>query len=90
MLYQSAYFYLSSCASRAEVAAGAGGEVAKDENFLAAVEKVGTDFIPLLVKHTPLFLKILQIITYRATPCSSVFGKLLERTCYSNYLGQQC
>jgi len=32
------------------VAAAAAGEVAKDEKYLAAVEKVGSDFITLVVK----------------------------------------
>ena len=41
--------FISSCASCAGVAAAA-GEVAKDEKHLAAVEKVGSDFIPLVVE----------------------------------------
>ena len=40
---------ISSSASCAGVAAVA-GEVAKDEKHLAAVEKVGSDFIPLVVE----------------------------------------
>ena len=41
--------FISSCASCAGVAAAA-GEVAKDKKHLAAVEKVGSDFIPLVVE----------------------------------------
>ena len=41
--------FISSSASCAGVAAVA-GEVAKDEKHLAAVEKVGSDFIPLVVE----------------------------------------
>ena len=44
--------------------AAAAGEVAKDEKHLAAVEKVGSDFIPLVVKTfgvwTPFALKTLE------------------------------
>jgi len=36
------------------VAAAATGELAKDEKHLAAVKKVGADFIPLVVESGPL------------------------------------
>ena len=44
--------FISSCDSCAGVAAAAAaaGEVAKDKKHLAAVEKVGSDFIPLVVE----------------------------------------
>jgi len=41
--------YISSSSACAGVAAAA-GELAKDEKHLAAVEKVGADFIPLVVE----------------------------------------
>ena len=41
--------YISSSTSCAGVAAAA-GELAKDERHLAAVEKAGADFIPLVVE----------------------------------------
>ena len=43
--------FISSSASCAGVAAAAAaGEIAKDEKHLEAVEKVGSDFIPLVVE----------------------------------------
>ena len=55
--------FISFCASCAGVTAAA-GEIAKDEKHLAAVEKVGSDFIPLVVETfgvwTPFALKTLQ------------------------------
>ena len=38
------------------MAASAAEEVAKDEKYLAAVEKVGSDFIPLVVEFGHLLL----------------------------------
>jgi len=62
--------FISSSASCAGVAAVA-GEVSKDEKHLAAVEKVGSDFIPLAVESfgvwTPLALKMLHLIADCAT-----------------------
>ena len=43
---------ISSSASCAGVAAAA-GEVAKDEKYLAAVEKTSSDFVPLVVEYGP-------------------------------------
>ena len=64
--------FISSCASCAEVAAAA-GEVAKDDKHLAAVEKVGSDFVPLVVETfgvwTPFALKTLQNIADLVLPC---------------------
>jgi len=48
MQYYLACFHISS-ASGAGMAAAA-GEVAEDEKHLATVEKVGSDFIPLVVE----------------------------------------
>ena len=60
--------FISSSASCAGVAAVA-GEVSKDEKHLAAVEKVGSDFIPLVVETfgvwTPFALKTLFFIADR-------------------------
>jgi len=71
--------FISSSASCAGVAAAA-GEVAKDEKHLAAVEKVGSDFIPLVVETlgvwTPFALKMLYVVTDRSTPRSGVPHKL--------------
>ena len=57
--------YISSSTSCAGVAAAA-GELAKDEKHLAAVMKVGADFIPLVVETfgvwTPFALRSLNII----------------------------
>jgi len=57
--------FISSSASCAGVAAVA-GEMAKDEKHLAAVERVASDFIPLVVKcfgvWTPFVLK--KLCTY--------------------------
>ena len=41
--------FISSSASCAGVATTA-GKVAKDEKYLAAVEKVGSDFVPLVIE----------------------------------------
>ena len=74
--------FISSCASCAGVAAAA-GEVAKDEKHLAAVEKVGSDFIPLVVETfgvwTPFALKPLQNIADRTTPRSDVPLKVARK-----------
>ena len=74
--------FISSCASCAGVAAAA-GEVAKDEKHLAAVEKVGSDFIPLVVETfgvwTPFALKTLQNIADRTTPRSGVPRKVARK-----------
>ena len=82
--------FISSCASCAGVAAAA-GEVAKDEKHLAAVEKVGSDFIPLVVEtfgvSTTFALKTLQNIADRIPLLAAVsLGKLLERTYYNDCL----
>ena len=75
--------FISSCASCAGVAAAAAGEVAKDEKHLAAVEKVGSDFIPLVVETfgvwTPFALKTLQSIADRTTPRSGVPRKVARK-----------
>ena len=74
--------FISSCASCAGVVAAA-GEVAKDEKHLAAVEKVGSDFIPLVVETfgvwTPFALKTLQNIADRTTPRSDVPRKVARK-----------
>ena len=74
--------FISSCASCAGVAAAA-GEVAKDKKHLAAVEKVGSDFIPLVVETfgvwTPFALKTLQNIADRTTPRSGVPRKVARK-----------
>ena len=73
---------ISSSASCAGVAAAA-GEVAKDEKHLAAVEKVGSDFIPLVVETfgvwTPFALKALCTIADLTTPCSGVPRRVARR-----------
>jgi len=60
--------------------AAAAGEVAKDEKHLAAVEKVGSDFIPLVVETfgvwTQFALKTLHVIAHRTTPHSGVPQKV--------------
>jgi len=70
--------FISSSASCAGVAAAAAGEVAKNEKHLAAVEKVGSDFIPLVVESfgvwTPFALKTLCTIADCTTPRSGVTG----------------
>jgi len=67
--------------------AAAAGEVAKDDKHLAAVEKVDSDFIPLVVETfgiwTP-FVKQLQLIADHTTPIAVFQEKLLENTCCSN------
>jgi len=59
------------------------GEVAKDEKHLAAVEKVGSDFIPLVVETfgvwTRFALKTLYAIADRTTPRSGVPRKVARR-----------
>jgi len=69
----------ASCAGMAAVA----GEVAKDEKHLAAVEKVGSDFIPLVVESfgvwTPFALKMQHLIADRTTPQSGVPRKLARK-----------
>ena len=65
------------------MAAAAAGEVAKDKKHLAAVEKVGSDFIPLVVETfgvwTPFALKTLQNIADRTTPRSGVPWKVARK-----------
>ena len=85
----SAYFDVSICSTTqpayicsstycAGVVAAA-GELAKDEKHLAAVVKVGADFIPLVVETfgvwTPFALRSLNIIADRTTWCSSQVSK---------------
>ena len=76
--------FISSSASCAGVAAAA-GEVAKDEKHLAAVEKTGSDFVPLVVEcfgvWTPFALKMLKVIAdcTMATPRSGVPPKLAAK-----------
>ena len=57
--------------------------MAKDEKHLAAVEKVGTDFIPLVVEcfgvWTPFALIMLKTIADRTTPQSGVTPKLARK-----------
>jgi len=77
---QPAFISLSStCAG----VAAAAGELAKDEKHLAAVEKVGANFIPLVVETfgvwTPYALRHLHIIADRTTPRSGVPPKLARR-----------
>jgi len=78
--------YISSSASCAGVAAAA-GELAK---HLAAVEKAGADFIPLVVETfgvwIPFALRILNIIANRSTPRSGVPPRLARK----NLLQQLC
>ena len=61
----AALLSLLSSTSCAGVTAAA-GELAKDEKYLAAVEKAGADFIPLVVETfgvwTPFALRTLYII----------------------------
>ena len=63
--------------------AAAAGEVAKDEKHLAAVEKVGFDFIPLVVEcfgvWTPFALKTLCTITDRTPPHSGAPRNLARK-----------
>ena len=58
------------------MAAATAGEVAKDDKHLAAVEKVGSDFIPLVVETFGIWksfaLKQLQHVADHTTPCSGV------------------
>jgi len=67
--------FISSSASCAGVAAAA-GEVAKDKKHLAAVENMGSDFIPLVVETfgvwTQFVLKTLYAIADCTTPRSGV------------------
>ena len=74
--------FISSSASCAGVAAAA-GEVAKEEKHLAAVEKVGSDFIPLVVQTfgvwTPFALKMLYVVADCSTPRSGVPRKLARK-----------
>ena len=71
-----------SCASCTGVAAAA-VEVAKVDKHLAAVEKVGSDFFPLVVETfgvwTSFALKALQNIADRTTPHSSVPQKVAKK-----------
>jgi len=73
--------FISSYASFAGVAVA--GEVAKDEKHLAAVEKIGSDFIPLVVETfgvwTPFPLKQLQLIADLTTPRSGVPRKIARK-----------
>ena len=63
--------------------AAAAGELAKDEKHLVAVEKVGANFIHLVVKTfgvwTPYALRHLHIIAERTPPRSGVPPKLARR-----------
>ena len=63
--------------------AAAAKEVAKDKKDLATVEKVGSEFIPLVVETfgvwTPFALKTLQNIADRTTSCSSVPRKVARK-----------
>jgi len=74
--------YISSSTSCAGVAAAA-GELAKDEKHLAAVEKAGAEFIPLVVETfgvwTPFALRTLNIIANRSTPRSGVPPRLARK-----------
>jgi len=83
--------FVSSSASCAGVAAAA-GEVAKDEKHLAAVEKVGSDFIPLVVETfgvwTQFALKTLYTIADRTTPRSGVPRKVARRNLLQQLLVQ--
>jgi len=78
--------FISSSASCAGVAAVA-GEVAKDEKHLAAVEKVGSDFIPLVVESfgvwTPFALKMLYLALLHGMVS---LVNLLEKICCNNCL----
>jgi len=69
----------ASCA----VVAAAAGEMTKDEKHLAAVDKVGSDFIPMMVKcfgvWTPFVLKVLYTITDRTAPHSGVPQNLASK-----------
>jgi len=70
--------FIYSSVSWAGVAAAAAGEAAKDKKHLAAVEKVGSGFIPLVVETfgfwTPFALK--QLLADLTTPCSGVPRKI--------------
>jgi len=72
--------FIFSSALCAGVAAAA-GEVAKD---LAAVEKLGSDFILLVVETfgvwTPFALKMLHVVANRSTPRSSIPRKLARKS----------
>ena len=61
----------------------AAGEMVKDEKHLAAVEKVGSDFIPLVVESfrvwTPFALMTLRTIVDHTTPCSGVPPRLARK-----------
>jgi len=74
--------FISSSASCAGVAAVA-GEVAKDEKHLVAVEKVRSDFIPLVVETfgvwTPFGLKMLHVVADHSTPRSGIPRKLARK-----------
>ena len=63
--------------------AAAAGKLAKDEKHLAAVEKVGADFIPLVVETfgvwMPFALCNLHIIADRTTLRSDVPSKFFRR-----------
>ena len=65
------------------MAAAAGEVIAKDEKHLAAVEKVGSDFIPLVVETfgvwTPFPLKTLHSIADCTTPRSGVPRKVARK-----------
>ena len=61
----------------------AAGEVAKDEKHLAAVEKVGSNFVPLVVETfgvwTPFALKMLHVVADCSTPRIGVPRKLARK-----------
>ena len=71
--------------------AAAGGEVAKDEKHLAAVEKVGSDFIPLVIEcfgvWTPFALKTLCTIADHTTPHSGVPRNLVRKNLLQQHYG---
>ena len=64
--------------------------MAKDEKNLAAVEKIGSDFVPLVVEcfgvWTPFALKTLKIIADHTTPQSVITPKLTKRASSNNFL----
>jgi len=78
--------FVSSSASCAGVAAAA-GEVAKDEKHLATVEKVGSDFIPLVQTFavwTQFALKTLYAIADRTTLIVEFTEKWPGGICHNN------
>ena len=74
--------FISSSAACVGVAAAA-GELAKGQKHLAAVEKAGSEFVPLVVEcfgvWTPFALRMLRIIADCTTPRSGVPTKLARK-----------